>query len=160
MSEPKGMKWHKRYIQLAQLIASWSKDPSSKVGSVAVRDGSVLSLGYNGFNRGITSVNEEDCSREDKYKFVIHAEENVICNAAGNRVTLEGATIYVSGLPPCERCVRLLVQCRIKMIVAYETEYWHTRKDWMDSWDLSQRILNECSVKVLVIKESECQKTP
>ena len=29
-------KWHKRYLKLAQEVASWSKDPSAKIGAVAI----------------------------------------------------------------------------------------------------------------------------
>jgi len=47
-------KWHKRYVNLAEYIAQWSKDPSTKTGSVIVRpDNTIASVGYNGFPRGI-----------------------------------------------------------------------------------------------------------
>ena len=46
-------KWDIRYLELAELVASWSKDPSSKIGAVAVGSkGEVLAQGYNGFPRG------------------------------------------------------------------------------------------------------------
>ena len=48
------MKWHKRYLNLAKEVSTWSKDPSRKIGAVAVGSkGQILSQGYNGFPRGI-----------------------------------------------------------------------------------------------------------
>lgn len=47
-------KWDKRYLALAEHISTWSKDPSRKIGAVAVGEkGQVLAQGYNGFPRGI-----------------------------------------------------------------------------------------------------------
>jgi dCMP deaminase len=47
-------KWDKRYLDLAEQIAGWSKDPSTQVGAVAVNDqGTPVAQGYNGFPRGI-----------------------------------------------------------------------------------------------------------
>jgi len=49
-----GLKWDQRYLKLAEEVASWSKDPSRKIGAVAVgAKGQVLAQGYNGFPRGI-----------------------------------------------------------------------------------------------------------
>ena len=46
-------KWDNRYLRLAKEVSTWSKDPSTKVGAVAVLNGSVLAQGYNGFPRYI-----------------------------------------------------------------------------------------------------------
>ena len=47
-------KWDIRFLELAKHISAWSKDPSTKVGCVAIGNhGQVLSQGYNGFPRGI-----------------------------------------------------------------------------------------------------------
>ena len=51
-------KWDERYLRLAKEVASWSKDPSTKVGAVAVLDGSVLAQGYNGFPKYIQDDEE------------------------------------------------------------------------------------------------------
>ena len=71
------MKWDMRYMALAKEVSTWSKDPSTQVGTVAVGSkGQVLSQGYNGFPRGV----DDDISRleirETKYKYVVHAEMN------------------------------------------------------------------------------------
>ncbi len=41
-------KWHIRFYQVANLVASWSKDPEAKVGAVVVSpDKSQFISGYN-----------------------------------------------------------------------------------------------------------------
>ena len=89
-------KWDKRYIELAKQISTWSKDPSRKIGAVAVGSkGQILSQGYNGFPRGILDLQERYDNREVKYKHVVHAEMNVIYNATFSGVSLDGASLFV-----------------------------------------------------------------
>ena len=78
-------KWDRQYMDLAKCIAKWSKDPSTKIGAVAIGDkGQVLSQGYNGFPRGIEDSPERLHIREEKYKYIVHAEMNCIFNASFN----------------------------------------------------------------------------
>ena len=105
-------KWDKRYIELATQISQWSKDPSSKIGCVAIGDkGQVLAQGYNGFPRNI-SDNERLHERSVKLKYVVHAEMNTIFNAAFSGISLEGSTFYVVGLPCCSDCAKGIVQVK------------------------------------------------
>jgi dCMP deaminase len=111
-------KWDKRYIGLAKEIASWSKDPSKQIGAVAIGDkGQVLAQGYNGFPRGIEDTELRYTDRTEKYKYVVHAEMNCIYNATFNGVSLQGATIYISGLPVCSECAKGLIQVGVKRVV-------------------------------------------
>ena len=88
------LKWDQRYLKLAEEVASWSKDPSRKIGSVAVGSkGQVLAQGYNGFPRGIDDSFSRYYDRERKYELVVHAEMNVIYNATYSGVSLDGATL-------------------------------------------------------------------
>ncbi len=76
-------KWDKRYISLAREISKWSKDPSSKIGAVAVgSQGQVLAQGYNGFPRGIKDSKARYIDRPTKYKYIVHAEMNEIYTAS------------------------------------------------------------------------------
>jgi dCMP deaminase len=96
----KSSRWDKRFVQVAELIASWSKDPSTKVGAVAINvKKQIISTGYNGFPRGIQDIEERYESRELKYRFVLHAEQNLISNAAATGVSLTDSFIYVVGMP-------------------------------------------------------------
>jgi len=55
-------KWTKRFLDMAAVVAEWSKDPSTKVGAVAVDPDSraVLSTGYNGLPRGVEDYTVQD----------------------------------------------------------------------------------------------------
>lgn len=105
-------------MQLAKEAASWSKDPSTKIGAVCIGSkGQVLSTGYNGFPRGIDDSLTRYYDRELKYKMVVHAEMNAIFNATYNGVSLDGSTMYVHGLPVCSDCAKGIIQVGVKRIV-------------------------------------------
>ena len=114
----KQLKWDERYLDLAESISSWSKDPSRKIGAVAVgQKGNVLAQGFNGFPRGISDSSDRYDDRTRKYELVVHAEMNVIYNATYNGVSLDGATLYVHGLPACAECAKGIIQVGIKRVV-------------------------------------------
>ena len=111
-------KWDNRYLALAKEVASWSKDPSTQVGAVTVgAKKEVLSQGFNGFPRGIEDTPERYNHRETKYKFVVHAEMNAIYNATYSGTSLDGATLYIYGLPICSECAKGIIQVGIKKVV-------------------------------------------
>ena len=137
--------WDVRYLELAEQVSSWSKDPSRQIGAVAVgTKGQVLAQGYNGFPRGIKDSPIRYNDREMKYKFVVHAEQNVIYNATYNGVSLDGATLYVWGLPVCSDCAKGVIQTGIKRVVMPLQEI---PDHWVDSWALTQLLLNEANIK-------------
>ena len=137
-------KWNDRYLALAKQVAEWSKDPSRKIGAVAVGDkGQILSQGYNGFPRGVHDSQERYNDRPTKYKLVVHAEMNVIYNATYNGVSLDGATLYVHGLPCCSDCAKGIIQVGIKKVVMPAQEI---PEEWIESWKLSQAIFDEAGV--------------
>lgn len=110
--------WDQVFLRLAKEVASWSKDPSTKVGAVAVGPKrNVLAQGYNGFPRGIFDYAERYNDKPTKYMYVVHAEMNVIYNATYNGVSLDGASLYVYGLPPCSECAKGIIQVGIKEII-------------------------------------------
>jgi len=140
------IKWDKRYIRLAQQVGSWSKDPSTKVGAVAVGDhGQVLSQGYNGFPRGISDNPERLANRELKYRYIVHAEMNAIYNASLVGVSLNGATMYVHGLPCCSECTKGMIQVGIKRIVMPKQD---VPEKWKQSFELSRRMCDEAHVEI------------
>jgi len=134
--------WNKRYIALAKEVSSWSKDPSRKVGAVAVSSkGQVLATGYNGFPRGMFDTAERYNDRELKYKYIVHAEMNCIYNATYNGVSLDGASLYVWGLPPCSECAKGIIQVGIKNV------YWSCQEEippkWIESLKLTKEMFSE-----------------
>jgi dCMP deaminase len=106
--------WDKRFLDLAEHVSSWSKDPSTKVGAVIVnQDKQVLSLGYNGFPRGVEDLEERYKDRPTKYLYVAHAERNALDNAFTDT---RGATLYTT-LCPCNECSKSIIQKGIKRVV-------------------------------------------
>lgn len=139
-------KWDHRFLAMAKEIASWSKDPSKKIGAVAVSDkGQVLSQGYNGFPRGINDTDRRLHTRAEKYKYVVHAEMNVIYNATYTGVSLDGATLYVVGLPVCSECAKGIIQTGVKRIVMADVEGGMDR--WKESWELSKMMFDEVGIQ-------------
>ena len=140
------MKWHRRYLNLAKEVSTWSKDPSRKIGAVAVGSkGQILSQGYNGFPRGINDTIMRYDSRELKYKYVVHAEMNVIYNATFSGVSLDGATLYVYGLPVCSECAKGIIQVGIKEVHIFVDQVIETK--WLESWELTRSMFDEAGVQ-------------
>lgn len=138
-------KWDTRFLNLAEHISTWSKDPSKKIGAVAVGDQrQILAQGYNGFPRGINDADERYDNREEKYKLVVHAEMNVIYNASYNGVSLNGSTLYVHGLPVCSDCAKGVIQVGIKRIVMPSQDI---PEHWEQSWQKTKEMFNEAGIK-------------
>jgi dCMP deaminase len=107
-------KWITRFLELAANVASWSKDPSTKVGAVAVNDAkAIVETGFNGLPRGVTDTPER-MKRPAKYIWTAHAEENLVAHAA--RAKLEGTTVYVTHFC-CAPCTRMLINAGVKKVV-------------------------------------------
>lgn len=144
-------KWDSRYIDLAEHISSWSKDPSSKIGAVAIgENGQVLSTGYNGFPRGIEDSEARLYDRETKYSMIVHAEMNVIYNASLSGVSLRGATLYVVGLPICNQCALGIIQSGINRIVIRANDLEKSLK-WQDAWNVSKALFKEAGVTITLM---------
>ncbi|MTJ80557.1 MAG: hypothetical protein F8N37_06005 [Telmatospirillum sp.] len=122
-SEPSS--WDLKFLALAEFVASWSKDPSTRVGAVAVgRTPNLLSLGYNGFPPGIADQPERLLDRDTKYRLVVHAEINALINAQFQPVAL-----YITH-PPCVRCtVQILAYRSVRRVVTR-----HPDEDMLSRW--------------------------
>lgn len=111
-------KWDHRFLALAELVASWSKDPSTKCGAVIVRpDRTIVSAGYNGFPKLCSDEPELYADREQKLGRVVHAEVNAVLHA---REPLNGYTMYTHPAgwgPSCDRCTSVIIQSGITRVV-------------------------------------------
>lgn len=113
----RGEVWDKRFLDVAALISTWSKDPSTKVGCVVVGPHrEIRSTGFNGFPRGIDDTDARLNDRETKYPLIVHAEENAVAHAARIGQNLMDCTAYVTS-PTCPRCARLLIQAGVCRVV-------------------------------------------
>jgi dCMP deaminase len=112
-------KWDLRFLRLAKEIATWSKDPSTQVGSLIVdQDRRIVSTGYNGFCKGVGDDPERYANRDEKYPRIIHGELNALLFA--NR-DLQGCTLYTWPFMSCSRCAGPVIQKGITRCVAPET---------------------------------------
>jgi dCMP deaminase len=108
------MSWETYALALAKVASLKSKDPYIKVGCALLRhDNTVASLGYNGFPSGM----EEDWSdREERRKYVNHAEANALRFVRPDECYLAAITLL-----PCNDCLKSLASYGIKKIVYSQT---------------------------------------
>lgn len=116
-------RWDRHFLSLALKHAEMSKDPSTKVGAVIVGpDREIVSVGFNGFPRGIEDSPERLNNRETKLKLMVHAEINACMACARIGTSSKHCTIYVAGDtwrgPPCTRCTVEIIQAGITEVVA------------------------------------------
>lgn len=136
--------WDIRFLHLAKHISEWSKDPSTKAGSVIIRpDRTISSMGYNGFPRGMIDMKKRLEDREDKYDRTVHAEMNAILSS---HERLSGHTIYVWPFFPCHRCAVHIVQAGIARVVSPKCPIDKTDR-WEGHFAKSREYFRECGVK-------------
>jgi dCMP deaminase len=136
--------WDSRFLELAKLVSTWSKDPSTQVGAVITRGKFVVSLGFNGHPKGVADTAERLEIRENKYRTIIHAEINAILTA---KQDLEGCTIYLWPFMPCSQCGAAIVQAGIKRVVAPQAD----NDRWAESFKFTQEIFSEAGVELVEI---------
>lgn len=139
--------WAYRFLNLATHISSWSKDPSTKVGCV-ITDSQrrILSMGYNGFPRGVDDNPARYDNRDLKYQMVQHAEANAVLQS---RVSVEGSTVYVTH-KPCSSCSGLLIQAGVSTIITFRpSEEFYER--YKDNYEIADRMLWEAGVDLFYL---------
>jgi len=147
--------WHKRFMDLTEHIAQWSKDRSTKLGCVIVGpDNEIRSTGYNGFPRGIDDTLDARHERPEKYLWSEHAERNAIYNCARMGVSTKGCRIYVPWFP-CMDCARAIVQSGISQVIYKKPDLEEPRwARWAVSFRASKELFLESNTD-LVVYESE-----
>jgi len=136
-------KWDLRFLDMANLVASWSKDPSTQSGAVIVRpDLSVASVGFNGFPKQMKDDRDLYEDREKKYSRVVHSEVNALIHA---REQLNGFTLYTTPFMCCDRCVVQMIQAGITRFVFPEASE-ETKTRWADSFEQTLSYMNEAGV--------------
>jgi dCMP deaminase len=137
----------RNFINIAKELATASKCVSKQVGAVIVKDGRILSTGYNGTPPGHTNCCDHWNGKYTKdhhewsKTYEIHAEMNAIIWAAREGISIEDATIYVT-LEPCSECSKNLIASGIKRVV-YEKPYEHTNSKVVSDFIKSNGVLIE-----------------
>lgn len=142
-------KWDKRFMDVANLVATWSScfQENRQVGAVIALDKRILTTGYNGASSGIKSCKERGvCLRREQnipsgtrheVCYATHAEQNAIIQAARMGLSVNGATLYCTH-QPCVICAKMIINSGIKRIVY--------REGYPDEFSL--QLLNEAGVSI------------
>lgn len=146
--------WDQYFLEMTELVASKSKDPSTKVGAVIVgEDNEIRSTGFNGFPRGVNEDLPERWERPIKYKFVEHAERNAIYNAARIGTSLKGATMYLNFEPcPCSDCTKAVIQSGIKKIIGKMVKFSGKGTHWEEDMKVSTVMLEEAGIETDIVE--------
>lgn len=138
--------WQTYFMNLAHTVSTRSTCLRRKVGAIAVRDNRVLATGYNGPPSGLEHCDVVGCLRQklnvpsgERHEIcrALHAEQNLILQAATGGLDISGSTIYCTTFP-CVICAKLLIGCKVKMI------YYHA--EYRD--ELSEHMLLEAGIKL------------
>lgn len=125
-------KWDKRFLEMASLVGSWSKDPKRQVGCVIVdKNKRIVSTGYNGLPTQLDAIKE--VSNELKNALTIHAEVNALANIRKelDAHSLGPVTVYVT-YPPCEHCAKMLTSNLSVHRVVFKS-HEASQSKWKDS---------------------------
>jgi len=138
-------KWDKRFIELAQFISCWSHDPSTKTGAVIVdSDNRLISVGYNGFPKGVDDSKERYENRELKYKMIVHCERNALLFAGRS---CKDCTLYTWPFMSCSVCAAMVIQSGISRCVAPSMPD-HLKERWGEDMELATTMFKEAGVNL------------
>lgn len=116
--------WSEYFMSIAFLVSERSTCLRRRVGAVAVKDKRILATGYNGVPTAIEHCSKVGCIREkmgipsgQRHEICrgLHAEQNIIIQAATYGVDISGADIFCTNYP-CVQCAKMLINCKIKRI--------------------------------------------
>ncbi len=142
-------KWDNRFMEVADLVASWSScfQENRQVGAVIALNKRILTTGYNGASSGVKSCKERGvCLRRElgipsgtrhEVCYATHAEQNAIIQAARLGLSVDGATLYCTH-QPCVICAKMIINSGIKRIVY--------REGYPDEFSL--QLLGEAGVQI------------
>lgn len=143
--------WNEYFIKMAYLVASKSKDWSTKIGSVLVRDNTVLSCGFNGICIGCKDNIKERNERPEKYFYYEHSERNCFYFAARNGINTNNSKLITLSIP-CADCARACIQSGTTSILYHTIHNSHLTSQnpkWAESTERSLKMFDEAKVKVL-----------
>lgn len=144
-------KWDHRSLALAKLVASWSKDPSTKCGAVITRGKRIVSVGFNGLPENIKDEERFLANRLIKLKCILHAEENAITFSKSD---LTGCSIYTWPFQPCSHCASLIIQSGIKCVTfppAMPAQYFR----WAEEFQLAEDLFIDAGVSFRTLSSLE-----
>ena len=141
-------KWDYRFLKMAIEVSTWSKDPKRRVGAViADADHRVVSVGYNGFPRGVDDSPALLEDSQQKLLRTLHAEANALLFAA---CPVADCTAYVT-YPPCSQCAAMLIQAGIARVVTFRPgDAKEAASKWAASWEAAEQMMREAGVDLVL----------
>jgi dCMP deaminase len=119
------------YMDIADRVAQMSVARRLMVGSVIVKNNSILSYGWNGMPSGWDNNCEDEIHYPDAHGItlktkpeVLHSESNALAKVAKSTESSDGATMFCTHAP-CMQCAKLIYQSGIKSLY-YRTQYRDT----------------------------------
>lgn len=131
--EDKQRRYDKAYLRMAHTWAELSHCSRKKVGAIIVKDGAIISDGYNGTPAGFNNSCENE--NGETHWYVLHAEANAILKVARSTNNCVDATLYLT-LSPCKDCSKLILQAGIKRLVFSNLYKDSTGVDFLKDTDL------------------------
>ncbi len=116
--------WHEYFMGITDLVASRATCTRRKVGAVLVKEKRILCSGYNGAPASVPHCGETGCLREklnvpsgEKHELCrgVHAEQNVIIQAAFHGISVNGSVLYCTN-QPCSICAKMIINAGIKTV--------------------------------------------
>lgn len=137
-------KWDVRFLDLAKHVASWSKDPSTQTGAVISDcNNHVISVGYNGFPKGVEDSIDRLNNRELKYKMIVHCERNAIIFAP---ISIKGCTLYTWPFMSCGPCAGMIIQAGIIRCVAPKND----NPRWQEDFKVTELMFKEAGIELVL----------
>lgn len=144
-------KWDLRFLRLAKEISSYSLDPSTKAGAVIVDPSQrLISVGYNGFARGVNDDPERYADRDFKIGCIVHAEVNAIIFAKRD---LTDCALYTWPFLCCSNCAGVVIQSGIKFCICPPMPE-DKKERWAKSMDRAKLQFDEAGVDVCFLTEA------
>ena len=144
--------WPRYFMDITRLVAERSTCLRRKVGAIAVKDRRILATGYNGAPSGVAHCLDVGCLRAQlgipsgqRHEICrgLHAEQNVIIQAAVHGISLKGAEIYCTH-QPCLICTKMLINCGITKVYFLEAYPDELAAAMIAEAGIPFEIINEC----------------
>ena len=139
--------WDEYFIDIVELVKTRSTCLRRQVGALVVKDKRIIATGYNGAPSGCKHCSELGCVREElqipsgeRHELcrAIHAEQNVIVQAAYSGTSLKNSTLYVT-CQPCVLCAKMIINSGIQKVIF--------KGDYPD--DLAMELFKESGIRVI-----------
>lgn len=115
-------RYDKAYLNMATEWSKLSHCVRKQVGALIVKNGMIISDGFNGCPTGFDNNCENE--NDETFWYVLHGEANAILKCAKHGHSCDGATLYQT-LSPCKECSKLILQSGIRRLV-YLNDYKDT----------------------------------